>query len=62
MNAFSSASASLSVFATTVSMDANSARSASVFGCRGPTVKYEASRLRIDRAFPTYRIFPDESL
>ncbi len=53
MNAFSRASASLSVFATTVSIVSNSARSASVFGCFGPAPKYEASRFRIERALPT---------
>ena len=53
MNAFSSASASLSVFATTVSIVSNSARSASVFGCFGPAANYDARRYRIDRAFPT---------
>ena len=53
MNAFSRASASLSVFATTVSIVSNSARSYSVFGCFVPAAKYEARRLRIERAFPT---------
>jgi len=39
MKAFSSASASLSVRETTVSIVTNSSRSASVFGCFGPAEK-----------------------
>ncbi len=53
MNAFSSASASLSVFATTVSIDANSASTASMRTSFGAVEKYDARRFLMERAFPT---------